>query len=781
LLTYLDAKTGKEGSTATLAVPKTATAVVLKQALVFLDRASETLTLVDLRTAPPAAESNLALPAGVNVDWASATISAMGNEATSFSLSSPTGTVVLDVSTLSCADDSSATCKASTTPTLAVLLKTSGSAPAAAADNGAVVLFANPSAKASADILAPGSADPTSIFSGDDFATKGGAERVWLHAQPSKNGVAYHLLVSARDDSLSIITAGKVVWLREESLASVTHTLFVDLPAGVPTDGQYPGFASRIAPKLAFLGSTANAIPAFAKSSLGMLQAIIADISGAKPELKTLARDFSQVLAGGKPAKLEMTPHTFGFRKLLLTATQAGTVIGFDSLTGQIVWTKFLGEEIRGMFKDADGLVTLLTRAPNAGGDSILTLHAISGETASPARRQTLAVEQILSPPLRDNTGAQVLLLIHNETADVTVFPDSASAKSQAKAHATKVFFHRTSISESKVTGYRLVVSATGIIQTQELWAMALPADREKISSVATRNAEEVVHSSVRITSAKTFLQKYLNPNVLVLATVREAPADGLATLASVKRSPDPCVNIYVLDGVTGRILEKFVHRGGTGPVQLIVAENNVVYQYFNAQSHSHEISVLEMFEGEDDLASAQDSTFSSLTSGIPLIEQQTYVLRSGGKALGVTRTTRGIAHKMFLLGLESDQVLSIASGMLDPQRPAGEPSESDKFQQLMKYIPEIPSPPQAILSHTRVIHNLREIVSEPVELESTSLVLAIGLDLFHSRVQASGAFDLLNDDFNYVFLVLSLVSLAVLIAFTFMMAEKKVLSEAWR
>lgn len=45
-------------------------------------------------------------------------------------------------------------------------------------------------------------------------------------------------------------------------------------------------------------------------------------------------------------------------------------------------------------------------------------------------------------------------------------------------------------------------------------------------------------------------------------------------------------------------------------------------------------------------------------------------------------------------------------------------------------------------------------IATAPANLESTSLMLAYGLDLFFARIQPNKAFDSLQDDFPYAFLV---------------------------
>jgi hypothetical protein len=54
----------------------------------------------------------------------------------------------------------------------------------------------------------------------------------------------------------------------------------------------------------------------------------------------------------------------------------------------------------------------------------------------------------------------------------------------------------------------------------------------------------------------------------------------------------------------------------------------------------------------------------------------------------------------------------------------------------------------------------VKDILTAPVIVESTSLVVAYGVDVFGTRVAPSGVFDILGNGFNKVTLVLTVVSL---------------------
>ena len=79
-----------------------------------------------------------------------------------------------------------------------------------------------------------------------------------------------------------------------------------------------------------------------------------------------------------------------------------------------------------------------------------------------------------------------------------------------------------------------------------------------------------------------------------------------------------------------------------------------------------------------------------------------------------------------------------------------------------------------------RQVKNVRNILTSPALLESTSLVFAYGLDLFSTRVTPSNTFDVLSENFNKAQLVLTISGLALAILITKPMVKNKRLRERW-
>lgn len=77
-------------------------------------------------------------------------------------------------------------------------------------------------------------------------------------------------------------------------------------------------------------------------------------------------------------------------------------------------------------------------------------------------------------------------------------------------------------------------------------------------------------------------------------------------------------------------------------------------------------------------------------------------------------------------------------------------------------------------------VANVRQIITVPSRLESTSLVLTLGLDLFFTRVAPSGTFDVLSENFNKAQLVLTITGLAIAVVVVRPIVARKTLRERW-
>lgn len=106
---------------------------------------------------------------------------------------------------------------------------------------------------------------------------------------------------------------------------------------------------------------------------------------------------------------------------------------------------------------------------------------------------------------------------------------------------------------------------------------------------------------------------------------------------------------------------------------------------------------------------------------------------------------------------------------------------EKQREEGIIPYIPELPLQHESFLNYNQTVANIKGIYSAPSGLESTSLVLVYGLDLFVTRVSPSKTFDLLKEDFDYFLISIVLVALTSASYMVKHLAAKKAIKAAWK
>ena len=218
--------------------------------------------------------------------------------------------------------------------------------------------------------------------------------------------------------------------------------------------------------------------------------------------------------------------------------------------------------------------------------------------------------------------------------------------------------------------------------------------------------------------------------------------------------------------------------------------------RYWNHKAKRSEVGSLSLHEGLIERfglspfkVPEQAATRSAWTAPPPVALQRTFALAKPVLALSSTRTARGIASKHVLLGVAPGQVAALDRRALDPRRPSLEDDASRKEQKkherelmegLRPYTPFVPLLPRQTVSYDKRILGLAEIRAADSGLESTSLLLATGVDVFGCRHAPSGAFDLIADDFSYALLLLLLLGMSFGAYVLKKMAAAKNLSLLW-
>nr|XP_020754900.1 ER membrane protein complex subunit 1 isoform X5 [Odocoileus virginianus texanus] len=594
-------------------------------------------------------------------------------------------------------------------------------------------------------------------------------ERLYIQVFLKKDdSVGYRALVQTQDHLLLFLQqlAGRVVlWSREESLAEVVCLEMVDLPltgAQAELEGE---FGKKAAIQDGLLGMFLKRL----SSQLILLQAwtshlwkVFYDARKPRSQIKneinidTLARD------------------EFNLQKMMVMVTASGKLFGIESSSGTILWKQYLPHVTAGcsftlMVQRTTAhfpqppQCALLLRDGETGMSSLYVFNPIFGkwsQVAPPVLKRP--VLQSLLLPIMDQDYAKVLLLI-DDKYEVTAFPATRNVLRQLHELAPSIFFYLVDADQGRLCGYRLRKDLT----TELSWELTIPPEVQRIVQVKGKRSSEHVHSQGRVMGDRSVLYKSLNPNLLAVVTE--------STDVHHERT---FIGIFLVDGVTGRIIHASVQRKARGPVHIVHSENWVVYQYWNTKARRNEFTVLELYEGTEQYNA---TAFSSLDRPqLPQVLQQSYIFPSAISAMEATITERGITSRHLLVGLPSGAILSLPKALLDPRRPET-PTEQSREENLIPYSPDVQIHAERFINYNQTVSRMRGIYTAPSGLESTCLVVAYGLDIYQTRVYPSKQFDVLKDDYDYVLISSVLFGLVFATMITKRLAQVKLLNRAWR
>ncbi|XP_023945986.2 ER membrane protein complex subunit 1 [Bicyclus anynana] len=563
----------------------------------------------------------------------------------------------------------------------------------------------------------------------------------------AKEQFACRILVNGADDAVHLMQqGGRVLWTREEALANVVTAEFVDLPVS-DTDA---AIESEFDQKE---GSVWSAFSRRLHSQYTQLQNLIRNLQGQSTQedsTNALVRDY------------------FNLHKIIVLITEAGKIFGMDNLSGEILWRRYepgLDAEAVVLYTRRsarhpphDAYVTVVGKHEETGNGYIISLNPITGNLVG---EQTIKLDvRILQCALLHTPDSEKLhaLVLLDEDETVQVFPISATSLVE------NLYMYVAEKESGKVQGYALKYNGASV-EAQRTWSVRLGgAGGAQVAAVASRSRLERVRSPGRALADRSVLYKYSNPNLVLF----------------VLDTPDPThkevVTAVVLDGASGALLGASQHRRARALPLAVHADNCFAYLYRSEKHRRLEIATMELYEGQERWLEP-GAAFSSFASDrAPAVERQAYILPAGATAAAVTITERSLTDRHVLLGLTTGAVIEMPWAYLEARRGLTGGDEA-----LLPYTPELPLHAEATLNYNRTIERVMGVFTAPAGLESTSLVLVTGLDLFYTRVAPSKTFDLLKDDFDYYLITIVLAALIVATYSTKYFASRKMLKLAWK
>jgi len=601
----------------------------------------------------------------------------------------------------------------------------------------------------------------------------------------------FNVLVLSDDHSLVLLeqpkgsSPGRVLWSREEALSSVLSVEFVDLPVsqimakmedefGAHGDSIWNLFLKRFRTQFSQLAAFMLQL----KQKLRAPRHPYADRTAESYETGSELDDIEDM--SDKFDEEYLTRDEFNLHKMIVVVTAPGKIYGLDSLSGGIVWCNLLPNVtpyVRGdtvsmpLFVQRttahfphQPLCTVLCRDKLSGRGVLYSFHPINGHAVdgAPAVGEVLAynvINAVMLAQMDDQFLKPLLLLDTDKQYHVYPFSDTELVRSLSSTLFTFV----TDVETGIITGYQLSALT---MSAEPLWTLDTGRQQQTITKVVSKRAIEHVHSQGIVLEDRSVLYKYLNPNLV--AVVAEGEDNQQKSLLTV----------FLVDAVTGNVVFHCTHKRSRGPVHIVHSENWIVYNLWNMKNRRVELAVLELYEGSRQSNSTAFSSFHPPSP--PIVMRQAYIFPGHISAIATTVTEKGISSKDLLFALETGSILGLPKAIIDPRRPEVMSQEA-REEGLIPYMPELPRPFDRMINYNQTVFNVRGIHTAPAGLESTSLVLCYGLDLFFTRVMPSKMFDVLKEDFDYFFISSVLVGMIAVSIISQKLAARKALSRAWK
>jgi hypothetical protein len=436
----------------------------------------------------------------------------------------------------------------------------------------------------------------------------------------------------------------------------------------------------------------------------------INDLKALPETIRTLPQSFMRGFLGTSDDHSD----AFGFKKTITCATSSGRLVALEGGNpNNIIWTKQIADIPAGSSWNArvEALPNGIIRVVQDNGASAPLLNASTGEKIS-----TSSQDVHIDSPVP-------IVAIEYELKD-----------------------------------NQLTATGAGKKEAGTLWHF-VPQPGEKILSIVSRPVNDPVASIGKVLGDRDVLYKYLNPNMALLVTSHE----------SIKSA-----SVYILDTVSGAIIYSNTHKNVDlgASIAATLSENWFAYS-FTAESSEfspkgHQLVSGELFESlsPNDRGLLDNAVNVSSLAGStePFTLTQTYQIAESIAKLAVTQTRQGITSRQLLAVLDdSNSIVGIPRGFIDPRRPVGrDPTKNEQMEGLMRYAPVIEFDPKWVLNHAREVVGIKDVITSPALLESTSLIFAYGLDVFGTRLSPSFNFDMLGKDFNKFQMLATVAALAV-------------------
>ena len=337
--------------------------------------------------------------------------------------------------------------------------------------------------------------------------------------------------------------------------------------------------------------------------------------------------------------------------------------------------------------------------------------------------------------PITSSNIEKLFLLIDNSDK-VYVYPDTSEAKLAIENIIKKLSLCHIGRSKTLITGYKINPKTMTAVES---WRINFDKTGEEI--IAYDSDDQLTPEEYQPLEENNgnILYKYIDSNLMAVATFSQ--------------SND--LNIYIIKRNTGSIIYvgHVYSINGKENVKISFSENTIMINYLKKYEERsttvlNEVLVIKMYYPtiESDVKNMisqyydkgiQIGNEDSNKLPMPKFLTQTFVLSAPMKELILTKTRQGITNKHAIFLTTNNKIVSVPELWLEARRPTNNPNrEGADFEdiEMKPYDAVIPIIYSTSMNYDLALNGITSILTIPQEYESTTLVVASGLDLFVSR-----------------------------------------------
>lgn len=259
-----------------------------------------------------------------------------------------------------------------------------------------------------------------------------------------------------------------------------------------------------------------------------------------------------------------------------------------------------------------------------------------------------------------------------------------------------------------------------------------------------------------------------------------------------IENKKNKCLVLYVMNLVNGKILHSQIISDSSSPVGLNIIENWVILSYWNIADIRSDILSISITK---DRINKNEINLSSLNKYMKSeslkeidnfrnvnisVEYKLFSFPMGIKDIYNCVTLEGISSKYLIFILENNDIIEVESKYLDGLSKERKLSSKEEENGIMNYNPMLRYNPLNILNENVSVIGIKGVKSTHAKIESTSIIVCYGEDLFFSHVKPIKPFDMLPSDFNFKILILVTLILTGLTYVLKMKVMEKRLNSEW-